>query len=80
MYFYQKFGRPLHFYDMIHIGLKIVLLENLYLGTRSQREPVTYITCTRLRVLQGVRACYNHITIRQGRYLAAGLAPGVKTF
>lgn len=50
------------------------------MGTRSQREPVTYITCTRLRVLQGVRACYNHITIRQGRYLAAGLAPGVKHF
>lgn len=65
---------------MIHIGLKIVLLENLNLGTRSQREPVPYITCTRLQVLQGVSACYNHITIRQGRYLAAGLAPGVKTF
>lgn len=64
----------------IHIGLKIILLENLYLGTRSQREPVPYITCTRLRVLQGVSACYNHIIFRQGRYLAAGLAPGVKTF
>lgn len=69
-----------YIFMMIHIGLKIVLLENLYLGTRSQREPVPYITCTRLRVLQGVSACYNHITFRQGRYLAAGLAPGVKTF